>query len=121
MNTLLRKYPQIDGMLAANDPMALGALDALGPNRRKRAGGRHQRQPRRRRPDQVGADGGERRLQRLHRGLRGGAAGDPAIRKETVPKEAILRTIVVDKSNVGPYEMPIEKRTCPTVDAAVAN
>ena len=34
MNTLLRKYPQIDGILAANDPMALGALDALGPNRR---------------------------------------------------------------------------------------
>ena len=38
-----------------------------------------------------------------------------------MPKEAILRTIVVDKSNVGPYELPVEKRTCPTMDAAVAN
>ena len=35
MNDLIRKFPQIDGVLAANDPMALGALDALGPNRRK--------------------------------------------------------------------------------------
>ena len=34
MNNLIRKFPQIDGVLAANDPMALGALDALGPNRR---------------------------------------------------------------------------------------
>ncbi len=33
MNGLLRKYPQIDGVLAANDPMALGALDALGPSK----------------------------------------------------------------------------------------
>jgi ribose transport system substrate-binding protein len=43
------------------------------------------------------------------------------LRKQAVPKEAILRTIVVDKSNVGPYELPVEKRTCPTVDEAVAN
>ncbi len=43
------------------------------------------------------------------------------IRKEPVPKEAILRTVVVDKSNVEPYTLPVEKRTCPTVDAAVAN
>ena len=42
-----------------------------------------------------------------------------AARKQAVPKEAILRTIVVDKSNVGPYELPVEKRTCPTVEAAV--
>ena len=32
-----------------------------------------------------------------------------------------LRTIVVDKSNVGPYELPVEKRICPAMDAAVAN
>jgi hypothetical protein len=28
---------------------------------------------------------------------------------------------VVDKSNFEPYMLPVEKRTCPTVDAAVAN
>ena len=43
------------------------------------------------------------------------------IRKEPVPKEAILRTVVVDKGNVEPYTLPVEKRTCPTMDAAVAN
>ena len=42
-------------------------------------------------------------------------------RKQDVPKEVIMRTIVVDKSNVEPYELPVEKRTCPTLEAAVAN
>jgi hypothetical protein len=40
---------------------------------------------------------------------------------QAVPKEAILRTIVVDKSNAEPYTLPVEKRTCPTLDEAVAN
>ena len=44
-----------------------------------------------------------------------------AIRKEPVPKEAILRTVVVDKSNFEPYELPVEKRTCPPLEQAVAN
>ena len=35
MTGLVRKHTQIDGVLAANDPMAQGALDALGPAGRK--------------------------------------------------------------------------------------
>jgi ribose transport system substrate-binding protein len=121
MNTLLRKYPQIDGILAANDPMALGALDALGPNRRTAL--------------VVGINASRDAVDVIKSGqmvasgdyngfIEGCIAAQLAIRlirKESVPKEAILRTIVVDKSNVGPYELPIEKRTCPAIDAAVAN
>jgi ribose transport system substrate-binding protein len=121
MNTLLRKYPQIDGILAANDPMALGALDALGPNRRTAL--------------VVGINASRDAVDVIKSGqmvasgdyngfIEGCIAAQLAIRlirKESVPKEAILRTIVVDKSNVGPYELPVEKRTCPTMDAAVAN
>jgi ribose transport system substrate-binding protein len=121
MNNLLRKYPQIDGILAANDPMALGALDALGPNRRTAL--------------VVGINASRDAADLIKSGqmvasgdyngfFEGCVAAQLAIRlirKESVPKEAILRTVVVDKSNVGPYELPVEKRTCPTMDAAVAN
>jgi ribose transport system substrate-binding protein len=121
MNNLLRKYPQIDGILAANDPMALGALDALGPNRRTAL--------------VVGINASRDAADLIKLGqmvasgdyngfFEGCVAAQLAIRlirKESVPKEAILRTVVVDKSNVGPYELPVEKRTCPTMDAAVAN
>ena len=35
MKSLLRLYPQIDGVLAANDPMAIGAAEALRAANRK--------------------------------------------------------------------------------------
>jgi ribose transport system substrate-binding protein len=121
MNNLIRKFPQIDGVLAANDPMALGALDALGPSRRTAL--------------VVGINASRDAADLIKSGqmvasgdyngfIEGCVAAQLAIRilrKQAVPKEAILRTIVVDKSNVGAYELPVEKRTCPTVDAAVAN
>jgi ribose transport system substrate-binding protein len=121
MNNLLRKYPQIDGILAANDPMALGALDALGPNRRTAL--------------VVGINASRDAADLIKSGqmvasgdyngfIEGCVAAQIAIRlirKQTVPKEAILRTIVVDKSNVEPYELPVEKRACPALEAAVAN
>jgi ribose transport system substrate-binding protein len=121
MNTWIRKFPQIDGVLAANDPMALGALDALGPNRRTAL--------------IVGINASRDAADLIKSGqmvasgdfngfVEGCVAAQLAIRlirKEAVPKEAILRTIVVDKSNFEPYMLPVEKRTCPTVDAAVAN
>ena len=121
MNNFIRKFPQIDGVLAANDPMALGALDALGPNRRTAL--------------IVGINASREAADLIKSGqmlasgdYNGFAEGCIAaqlairlIRKEAVPKEAMLRTVVVDKSNVEPYSLPVEKRTCPTLDAAVAN
>ena len=69
MRDFLRAYPQIDGVLAANDPMAIGANEALkaagkkalvvGINASAEVLDLHQ----------VGRDPGERRLQRLHPGL----------------------------------------------------
>jgi ribose transport system substrate-binding protein len=120
MNNLIRKFPQIDGVLAANDPMALGALDALGPNKRKAL--------------VVGINASRDAAELVKSGAMV-ASGDyngfvegcvaaqlaiQAIRKQPVLKEAILKTIVLDKSNVGPYEIPVEKRPCPTVEAAIA-
>lgn len=120
MNTLIRKFPKIDGVLAANDPMALGALDALGPNKRTAL--------------VVGINASRDAAELIKSGAMV-ASGDyngfeegcvaaqlaiRAIRKQAVLKEVILRTVVVDKSNVGPYEGPLEKRTCPTVEVAIA-
>jgi ribose transport system substrate-binding protein len=121
MNTWIRKFPQIDGVLAANDPMALGALDALGPNRRTAL--------------IVGINASRDAADLIKSGqmiasgdfngfIEGCVAAQLAIRlirKQPVPKEAILRTVVVDKSNAEAYTVPVEKRTCPTVDQAVAN
>lgn len=119
MTALLRKHPQIDGVLAANDPMALGALDALGTAKRKAL--------------VVGINAGREAIELIKSGAMV-ASGDyngfgegcvaaalaiRAVRKEAVPKEVMLRTVVVDKSNAGAYETPIEKRPCLTVEQAL--
>jgi ribose transport system substrate-binding protein len=121
MGGLLRKFPQIDGVLAANDPMALGALDALGASRRKAL--------------VAGINASREAIELIKEG-RMIASGDfngfaegcvaaqlamRAIRKQAMPQQAILRTVVVDKANLAPYELPIDKRTCPTVEAAVGD
>ena len=120
MNTWIRKFPQIDGILAANDPMALGALDALGPNKRKAL--------------VVGINASRDAVDLIKSGtmvasgdfngfIEGCVAAQLAIRtirKQAVPKEAILRTIVVDKSNFGPTSC--RSRThLPALEQAVAN
>ena len=119
VNNWIRKFPQFDGILAANDPMALGALDALGPNNRKAL--------------VVGINASRDAIDLIKSGhmvatgdfngfVEGCVAAQlaiRAIRKEPAPKEAILRTVVVDKSNFGPYELPVEKRKCPTLEQAV--
>jgi ribose transport system substrate-binding protein len=121
MNALIRKFPQIDGVLAANDPMALGALDALGPNRRTAL--------------VVGINASRETAELIQSGaivasgdyngfIEGCVAAQlaiRAIRKQPVAKEAILRTVVVDKSNAEPYMVPIEKRPCPAFETAVVN
>ena len=122
MNNFIRKFPQIDGVLAANDPMALGALELartqpartaliVGINASRDAADLIK-------SGQMVASGDYNGF------IEGCVAAQLAIRlirKEAVPKEAMLRTVVVDKSNAEPYTLPIEKRPCPTVDAAVAN
>lgn len=121
LNNLMRKFPQIDGILAANDAMALGALDALGAGGRKAL--------------VVGINGSREAAELIKSGallasgdyngfVEGCVAAQLAIRalrKQPVPKEAMLRTIVVERGNVEPYEVPIEKRSCPSLDAAIAN
>ncbi|HEY3643387.1 MAG TPA: sugar ABC transporter substrate-binding protein [Xanthobacteraceae bacterium] len=117
MRDFLRAYPQIDGVLAGNDPMAIGANDAL-----KAAG---------KKALVVGINASTEVLEYIKSGeivasgdyngyFQGCLGAEIAVRhlrKQEAPKEVILKSVVIDKTNYQPYETPMEKRTCPTLDS----
>jgi ribose transport system substrate-binding protein len=121
MRTFVRLYPQIDGVLAANDPMASGAIEALKAANRKAL--------------VVGINASREILDLVKSGdllasgdyngfFQGCLATQIAIknlRKEPTPKEITLKAVVMDKTNYQDYETPMEKRTCPTLESAAAN
>jgi ribose transport system substrate-binding protein len=112
---LLRRFAQIDGILAGNDPMAIGAVDALKAANRKSL--------------VVGINASREAMDLIKSGeiigsgdydtfVQGCIAMEMAvrsIRKEEVPKELLLKPVVIDKTNSAPFEQPFEKRECPTL------
>lgn len=112
MDELLRQVPHIDGVLAANDAMALGAIEAL-----RRAG---------RRPLMAGINAVPEAIAAIKRGEllatvdfsamhMACLAAECAIRHlrgEAVPEEIILPAVIVDHSNLAEWDMPYEQRTC---------
>jgi ribose transport system substrate-binding protein len=121
MENLVQSFPQIDGVLAANDPMAVGAIEALeGANRKALV---------------VGINGSKEAVDLIKSGkllasgdfngfIQGCIGTEIAVRnlhKQPTPKEVMLKPIVVDKTNFGPYESPVEQRTCPTLEQVSAN
>ena len=115
----LRSFPQIDGILAANDPMAIGAVDAL-----KAAG---------KKSTVVGINASREVMDLIKSGDVAGS-GDydsfvqgclalemavRSVRKEDVPKEVMLKPTVIDKTNFAPFDQAYDKRECPTL-ASVA-
>lgn len=115
MENLMQSHRQIDGVLAANDPMAVGALEALdGANRKALV---------------VGINGSKEAVELIKSGkllasgdfngfIQGCLGTEIALmhlRKQEVPKEIILKPVVIEKSNAQPYETPVEQRTCPKV------
>jgi ribose transport system substrate-binding protein len=112
---LLRRYAQLDGILAANDPMAIGAVDAL-----KAAG---------RKALVVGINASREAMELIKSGeivgsgdydtfVQGCIAVEMAVRsvrKEDTPKELMLKPVVIDKTNYAPFDQPYEKRECPTL------
>jgi ribose transport system substrate-binding protein len=121
MENLMQSFPTIDGVLAANDPMAVGAIEALeGANRKAQV---------------IGINGSREAVELIKSGKLL-ASGDfngfiqgcvgveiavRALRKQPVPNELILKPIVIDKTNFGPYETPIEQRTCPKLEQIASN
>jgi ribose transport system substrate-binding protein len=42
------------------------------------------------------------------------------LHKQAVPKEVTAKSVVVDKTNLAPYEIPVERRMCPTLESLAA-
>ena len=121
MKSLLRLYPEIDGVLAANDPMAIGAAEALRAANRKAL--------------VVGINASREVIEFVKSGEvlgsgdyngfdQGCLATEIAIRnlrKQPTPKEIILKAIVMDRGNYEDYETPMEQRKCPTVESVAGH
>jgi ribose transport system substrate-binding protein len=120
MKSLLRLHPQIDGVLAANDPMAIGAAEQLKTANKTAL--------------VVGNNAGKEALDFIKWGdiLGSGDANGFAqgclgveialrnLRKQPVPQELMLKPVVVDQSNYQHYETPLERRPCPTLASVAA-
>jgi ribose transport system substrate-binding protein len=117
MKSFLRLYPQNDGVLAANDPMAIGAIESLKAAKRKSL--------------VVGINASREVIELIKSGdllgsgdyngfMQGCLATEIAIanlHKQPVPAEINLKALVMDRSNYQAYEIPIEQRTCPTLQS----
>lgn len=116
MENLMQSFPAIEGVLAANDPMAVGAIEALEAANRKAM--------------VVGINGSREAVELIKSGkllasgdfngfIQGCIGTQIAVRnlrKQPTPKEVILKPIVIDKTNFAPYATPVEQRTCPTIE-----
>jgi ribose transport system substrate-binding protein len=121
MEGWIRQFPQIDGVLAANDSMAAAAVETLEKRSRKAA--------------VVGINGSKEAVD-LIKADRMLATGEfngfvigclaveiaaKSLRKEPAPKELVLKPVVYDKTNFQQYEERAEMRACPTLEAEMKN
>jgi ribose transport system substrate-binding protein len=116
MENLMQSNSQIDGVLAANDAMAVGAIEALdGANRKAQV---------------IGINGTKEAIDAIKSG-RLLASGDyngfvqgcvgtmiaiRALRGQPVVTEIMLKPTVITKDNYQPYDVPPESRVCPSWD-----
>jgi ribose transport system substrate-binding protein len=114
----LSRFAHVDGILAGNDPMAMGAVDALKAANRNAL--------------VVGINASREVMDLIKSGdILGSGDYDTfaqgclavemavrAIRKENVPQELILKPTVIDKTNYAPFDQPLDKRECPTLSNA---
>ena len=115
----LKPAPEIDGVLAANDAMAFGAIEAFKEAKKK--------------PLIVGINASKEAVEFIkagdmlasgdYNGLVEGCLGAEiairTLRKQPVPKEVMAKTAVVDATNYQAYEIAAERRPCPTLDSLV--
>lgn len=114
MENLLQTYDHVDGILAANDAMAIGAINSLeGANRQAAV---------------VGINGSKEAVEAVEQGkmlatgdyngfLQGCIGMAMAVRhlaNQPLPHDVILKPVVITKSNSSAYDLPPEARTCPT-------
>lgn len=113
MENLIQSFPQIDGVLAANDSMAIGAIEALEAANRKSV--------------VVGINGTKEAVDAIKSGkLLATGQADPFmqgclgtliairhVRKLPTPSDYYLKPSVIDASNFKEFDVPVEARSCP--------
>jgi ribose transport system substrate-binding protein len=118
MENLMQSNPEIDGVLAANDAMATGVIEALDAANRKAM--------------VIGVNGTQEAVDAIKSGkllasgdydgfVQGCVAAIIAIRaarNQPVVSEIMLKPAVITKDNYQPFDQPLEARTCPTWDDA---
>ncbi len=116
MENLLQSNPQVAGVMAANDAMAAGVIDALAD------AGKHALV--------VGINGTKEAIDAIKAGtmlatgdyngfLQGCIATTVAVRhlrNLPIRGDVVLKPVVIDKSNYQPFDTPVEKRSCPNWD-----
>ena len=119
MRALLDRHPHIDGIVVANDLMAIGVIDALHETGRRiplaSINGT---------PDAVAAiKAGDMLSSTSFSTLGFGTiAGEAAIRHlrgEKVPAEIMLPTEIIDATNLDAWDKPYEERACLSWDDVV--
>ncbi|MGH8436093.1 MAG: sugar ABC transporter substrate-binding protein [Pseudomonas sp.] len=116
---LLQTHQKIDGIMAANDAMASGAIEALeGANRKALV---------------VGINGTQEAVDAIKsgkllasgdyngflQGCVGTMAAIRAVRKQPVPAEVVFKATIVDKSNYASLDVPLASRRCPEWNEAL--
>jgi ribose transport system substrate-binding protein len=118
MENLMQSSAQIDGVLAANDAMAIGAVEALdGANRKAQV---------------IGINGTREAIDAIksgkllasgdYNGFAQGCLGTMMsirnLREQPVVAEIVLKPTVITKDNYQPFDLPLEQRACPTWEEA---
>lgn len=113
MENLLQANPKVAGVMAANDAMAVGAMDALAE-----AGSKAK---------VVGINGTKEAVDAIkagkmlasgdYNGFVQGCIGTMIavrhLRHEPVPKQVTQPSMVVQMANIAAYDTPVEQRSCP--------
>ncbi len=119
MENVMQTYPQIDGVLAANDAMASGVIEAMDGAGRKAL--------------VTGINGTQEAIDAIksgkllatgdYNGFMQGCVGVMAavrdLRKQPVPKEIFFPASVIKKDNYQKWDTPVESRVCPKWEDAI--
>lgn len=121
MENLIQQFSTIDGVIAAADASALGAIEALNAAGRKNVA-------------VVSINGVPEAVEAVKAGSLlaiaefdgfkigcvATAVGLNAIRGQSAPKQITIPGAIITKANYAPWLVPYKDRTCPTPDAYIA-
>ena len=120
MENLLQSYPKVDGVLAANDAMATGAIEALEGADRKAAIASINGTAEGIDAVKAGKLLATGDYGAFTQGCLGTMIAIRAIRKLPIKNEIMLKPTIITKENFKAFDVPLDQQKCPNWDAAAA-